>query len=579
MGPPQPRADTCDLIMKGGIASGIAYPAAVLAMKDRYRFVNIGGASAGAIAAAATAAAEYARDNAAAEDGFTRLNEMRLAIQQRDLLPQLFQPTRQARTVIGLLFALQSKGGLARRILAAMRPLVRWVWLPVGIQVAVAFGLSAVVVADAGGALSSLGPVGIVALGGLLTVAAAASLAAAITVRAARLISKHLPSSYFGMCLGKTVAGSRYPALTDWLHGQIQHISGARTAPLTFADLAERDVHLTVMTTDLTRARPVRLPYEGDDYWFALTELAALFPPDVVEYLAATCNETRPADSYVPELRRLPGDRLPIIVAARMSSSFPGLLAAVPLWTTANGKPVRHWLSDGGISSNFPIHLFDAWVPTRPTFGLNLVPAAMMEQEPDTSDEAVRGHHDETPPVRRATIRHTIDFVGQILDTMQNWRDTMQSELFQFRDRVTDIVLSPKEGGSNIAMPSEVIARIDAKGRHAGQTFTRFDWPSHLLHRYAWLMQTLQRNLRHQPPGKPAGLSDALSPEFQQWLAEGTPGVERPLDRPSNWFAPAAAATTRLLQDADRWLGSTDLSFDVGGVDRPASVMRILPDV
>jgi predicted acylesterase/phospholipase RssA len=579
MGHPRPRADTCDLIMKGGIASGIAYPAAVLAMKDRYRFVNIGGSSAGAIAAAVTSAAEYARDNAAAEDGFTRLNKMRVALQQRDLLPQLFQPTKPARTVIGLLFALQSEGGLARRILAAARPLLRWVWLPVAVLIAVAFGLSALVIDDSGGALSSLGPVGVVALGALLAVAATASLAAAITVRATRLISTHLPSSYFGMCLGRTVAGSAHPALTDWLHGQIQHISGAHATPLTFADLAERDVHLTVMTTDLTRARPVRLPSEGHDYWFALTELATLFPPDVIEYLATTCTETRPAESDVPELCRLPGDQLPIIVATRMSASFPGLLAAVPLWTTANGKPVRHWLSDGGISSNFPIHFFDAWVPTRPTFGLNLVPASMMEHEPQTADEAIGWRHDEAPPARRATIRHTIDFVGQILDTMQNWRDTMQSELFQFRDRVTDIVLSKGEGGSNIAMPSEVIARIDAKGRRAGQTFTRFDWPSHLLHRYAWLMQTLQRNLRHQPPGRPAGLSDALSPEFQQWLAEGTPGVKRPLDRPSNWYEPAAAATTQLLQDANRWLDSTDLSFDSGIPDQPASVMRISPDI
>jgi predicted acylesterase/phospholipase RssA len=132
MGPSEPRADTCDLIMKGGIASGIAYPAAVLAMKDRYRFVNIGGASAGAIAAAATAAAEYARDSAALEDGFTRLNEMRLAIQQPDMLRQLFRPTRRARPVIDLLFAVQRKRGMAGLIAAPVRALLRWVWPPVG---------------------------------------------------------------------------------------------------------------------------------------------------------------------------------------------------------------------------------------------------------------------------------------------------------------------------------------------------------------------------------------------------------------------------------------------------------------
>lgn len=47
----------CDLVMKGGITSGIVYPNAVLALARDFRFKNIGGTSAGAIAAAATAAA------------------------------------------------------------------------------------------------------------------------------------------------------------------------------------------------------------------------------------------------------------------------------------------------------------------------------------------------------------------------------------------------------------------------------------------------------------------------------------------------------------------------------------------
>ena len=51
----------CDLVMKGGITSGIVYPAAILRLKNKYRFRNIGGTSAGAMAAALTAAAEYGR--------------------------------------------------------------------------------------------------------------------------------------------------------------------------------------------------------------------------------------------------------------------------------------------------------------------------------------------------------------------------------------------------------------------------------------------------------------------------------------------------------------------------------------
>ena len=49
----------CDLIMKGGVTSGIVYPGAIGAIAHRYRLRSIGGTSAGAIAAAAAAAMEY----------------------------------------------------------------------------------------------------------------------------------------------------------------------------------------------------------------------------------------------------------------------------------------------------------------------------------------------------------------------------------------------------------------------------------------------------------------------------------------------------------------------------------------
>src|SRR4030081_3264187 len=56
-------AAQCDLIMQGGITSGVVYPGAVLKLATRYRFRSIGGTSAGAMAAAATAAAELGRDS------------------------------------------------------------------------------------------------------------------------------------------------------------------------------------------------------------------------------------------------------------------------------------------------------------------------------------------------------------------------------------------------------------------------------------------------------------------------------------------------------------------------------------
>jgi predicted acylesterase/phospholipase RssA len=49
----------CDLVMKGGITSGIVYPLAIKELSSKYHFKNIGGTSAGAVAAVITAAAEY----------------------------------------------------------------------------------------------------------------------------------------------------------------------------------------------------------------------------------------------------------------------------------------------------------------------------------------------------------------------------------------------------------------------------------------------------------------------------------------------------------------------------------------
>jgi predicted acylesterase/phospholipase RssA len=50
-----PKDRFCDLVMKGGITSGVVYPPAIFALAGQYRFKNIGGTSAGAIAAAITA--------------------------------------------------------------------------------------------------------------------------------------------------------------------------------------------------------------------------------------------------------------------------------------------------------------------------------------------------------------------------------------------------------------------------------------------------------------------------------------------------------------------------------------------
>src|SRR5258705_1990102 len=56
------KEDDCDLVMKGGITSGVIYPLAVCQLAATRRLRSVGGTSAGANAAAGAAAAEYRRD-------------------------------------------------------------------------------------------------------------------------------------------------------------------------------------------------------------------------------------------------------------------------------------------------------------------------------------------------------------------------------------------------------------------------------------------------------------------------------------------------------------------------------------
>src|ERR1043165_3955198 len=74
----------CDLVMKGGIASGVVYPRAIAKLAEEYRFKSIGGTSAGAIAAAMTAAAEYQRRRTGQLTGFAQLGALPEVLGSKD---------------------------------------------------------------------------------------------------------------------------------------------------------------------------------------------------------------------------------------------------------------------------------------------------------------------------------------------------------------------------------------------------------------------------------------------------------------------------------------------------------------
>jgi Patatin-like phospholipase len=101
------RMAECDLVMKGGITSGIVYPRLVSDLSAHFRFRNIGGASAGAIAATMTAAAEAGR--LAAAPGQELVPFQRLATIPDTLgrsLARLFQPSDDAGAAFDVLMAL-----------------------------------------------------------------------------------------------------------------------------------------------------------------------------------------------------------------------------------------------------------------------------------------------------------------------------------------------------------------------------------------------------------------------------------------------------------------------------------------
>ena len=191
------------------------------------------------------------------------------------------------------------------------------------------------------------------------------------------------------------------------------------------------------------------------------------------------------AEASALGLLELPASsELPVILAARMSLSFPLLLSAVPLWAINHdaSQSARHfrccWFSDGGISSNFPMHLFDGLVPLWPTFGINLEPKVEgrdnMVYLPKKYTEGYGerwNHFDEGSSASRFG-----GFISAIVRTMQNWNDNSLSRMPGVRDRIARVRLEKDEGGMNLNMDRTTIDEISGRGELAAkQLLERFD--------------------------------------------------------------------------------------------------------
>lgn len=594
-----------DLVMKGGITSGVVYPGAVRKLAELYRFRRVGGSSAGAIAAAVSAAAEYGRQKGQGT-GMKQLEQVADDLGKDRFLLSLFQPAPGTRElweiVLELVARLQTERKQADEAAAGTTPvkLSKARRRRLGARLAVRAAFMALRRAPL--ALLSLGAAVVLVGGALVAVAAAGSadvlgwivlgaLAAAVLgvalgasagwalYRLARATAKALPDSHYGLCTGSSQGST--PALVEWLHTNIQEAAGLEEdgVPLTFAELERAGIGLAMTTTDLSYARPIPVPLPEESYLFDAKVWRHRFPEPVVRHMIRVAKGLPPGSEPAPEdwehTHYVPGKELPVVVGVRLSLSFPLLLSAMPLhayWTMLETPERVNLFSDGGICSNFPIHFFDAWFPETPTFGFDLVDLPGYESGADASEPRV-GDPAEPAPPRWSQVNTLGEFLGQLKDATQNWRDALQSELPGFRDRVCQVPLGKGQGGLNLRMTPEQIGALMKQGEKAADVLTRdFSWERHRFIRYLTLMQLLQQNLH-------ALASPASFPSFAADVAAGIPGGEPFAGRHGpDWGGPARVQTEDLLALAAGWgppPGQVD--FEQQPLPQPVPMMRVVP--
>lgn len=560
----------CDLTMRGGTTSGVVYPLAVASLARHYEFKQIGGASAGAIAAGFTAAAERGR----ASGGFEKLAGLidwftSGSGAERWRMAQLFQPAEKTRALYRIVIASMQKrettgrsaitclffallgavGWRAKSVLALMAllwlggPVLYSAWLapsayPGWLAVVVTVVALACVVIVLWPLRSSLPwPAWIFAFVPLvlglafsrhyataavvllvwlvLSLAAVSALFVTYGYAMQRFLKDHARSIHFGLVPGTgdyrpswldrlsgVPKSTGVPPLADWIADQLDDIAGTSEA-LTFGDLG--GINLVLMTTDLSEGRPYRLPFK-EEWQYCEECLGYVLPRRVVEQMnGATTSHRCPLHEHMPLRALPPREQLPVALAVRMSLSFPGLFAAVPL--CRDGRV--HWFSDGGITSNFPIHFFDTLLPRWPTFGLSLQPYP----NGDTNEVWLPEQDASTSGTPYAALNSAPGFLVSILNTFLDWRDTMQSALPGYRGRIAHVRQSGDEGGSNLFMPPETIKRLALRGQKAGDLLRERFVQQRNTDRYRWIR--LRMALReYQALGAQAADRDALYDEL-----------------------------------------------------------------
>jgi predicted acylesterase/phospholipase RssA len=590
----------CDLVMKGGITSGIVYPPAIHGLAQAYRFKNIGGTSAGAIAAAVTAAAEYRRRTSGSTAGFDLLAGLPDVLADEEgtgktKLLRLFQPDPPGRRLFRVLIGSLNAKGTIHRVLKVLLSGALAYWPATLLSIAlsiVAWKFNS-------------------RLAGFLCLPVSLLLSLGVVIYFD--FTRGIVGNSFGLCKGLTTREREGPALTDWLHELIQEAAALpRNKPLTFGHLWDapgfpprwlelseqekasvRSIDLQMFTTNLTHGRPYLFPHMEPTarLFFAEEELREYLPKDVADWFIEHGREYTDANRSVESdppvsaaayldrsgakkrLLEIPAPRdFPVLLAARMSLSFPVLFAAVPLWAIDYEHPrearrfQRCWFSDGGISSNFPIHLFDGLLPNWPTFGIQLEPALpgfkhdLKSQKhmlflPYTYGQGIADRWDRFDEKSNDAGKMG-GFLGSIVATMQNWNDNTLSRMPGVRDRVVRVRLLVNEGGMNLNMEKHLILRVADRGKEAARR---------LIQRFAGNALTDAHGLvpDHPSPadlviGKEAASKTWPGWEFQRLVrldvllrtfADKAPGLRRALASKTPYNTPYSDLASRARVD------------------------------
>jgi NTE family protein len=133
-------------------------------------------------------------------------------------------------------------------------------------------------------------------------------------------------------------------ALLEWIE---ELLVRAPTKARTFGDLGKDK--LRVIGSDLAHERMV------------------VFPDDAALYADEHGTQYKPAE-------------LPIALAVRISAGYPYFFPPIAINDAATGK--EGVLVDGGVTSAFPVFLFDHEQPKRPTWGFRLYGGLPPEQSP-----------------------------------------------------------------------------------------------------------------------------------------------------------------------------------------------------